>query len=153
VSGGDAYARDGLAGPVLAGPVLVALSRSRLLVPVVATPGEVGRGADIAAVLMQGRDGRRGLLAFTGLTALQAWNHEARPVPVTTADAARSAIGKQAAALVVDVAGPAMFVVETSRPRAAGRRERADRDFPRRRLARGWVDDQIAPTTPSRGCD
>ncbi len=103
------YAHDGEAGPVLA-----ALSSSRLLVPIVAMHREADSGADIAAVLMQGHDGRKALLAFTSLTALQTWNPEARPVPVSTADAARSAIAEQASALLVDVAGPTMFVVETA---------------------------------------
>ena len=103
-------------------PVLVALSSSRLLVPVVAIPTEVeadARGlahdkqSDIAAVLMRGRDGRKALLAFTGLAALQTWDPQARPVPVSTQDAAASALQEGAAALLVDVAGPVMYVVDT----------------------------------------
>jgi hypothetical protein len=101
---------------------LLALQHSRLLVPVVATAGEVEHDAqglardktsDMAAVLMQGRDGRLALLAFTGTATLAAWNPEARPVPVAMQQAARAAVDEGAAALVVDVAGPAMFVVET----------------------------------------
>lgn len=112
------YAVDGRAAPVL-----VALSQSRLLVPVVAMPGDVevddrglarDKSADIAAVLMQGRDGRTALLGFSGLPALQAWDANARPVPVSTADAARSAIQEQATALVLDVAGPTTYVIETA---------------------------------------
>ena len=104
-------------------PALAALCRARLLVPVVALPGEVEPGADglvrdktadVAAVLMQGRDGRRALLAFTSLDTMRAWNEEARPVPVSTADAARAATGEGAAALLIDVAGPVRFVVETA---------------------------------------
>ncbi len=112
------YARDGTAAPVLA-----ALSRNRVLVPVVALASEVEhdesglaheKGTDIAAVLMQGRDGRTALLAFTSLAALQAWDPAARPVPVSCQDAARSAVQEGASALLVDVAGPVMYVVETS---------------------------------------
>ncbi len=111
------YAGDGRTAPVLA-----ALSTSRLLVPVVARLGETEAGtsglprdktADIAAVLMQGQDGRTALLAFTGAAELSAWNPEARPVPVAAADAARSALQEAASALVVDVAGPVPYVVET----------------------------------------
>lgn len=114
----ETYARDGRRAPVLA-----ALSRSRVLVPVVAMLGEVehderglahDKSADIAAVLMQGQDGRTALLAFTGLAALQTWDPQSRPVPVAVRDAARSAIQEGAAALLVDVAGPTMFVVETA---------------------------------------
>lgn len=103
-------------------PVLVALSRARLLVPVVALLGETevddagltrDKSADIATVLMRGRDGRTALLAFTSLAALTTWNPQARPVTVTIRDAAGSALQEGAAALVVDVAGPTMFVVET----------------------------------------
>jgi hypothetical protein len=104
-------------------PVLAALCGARLLVPVVAVAREVDAGAggqvrdksaDIAAVLMQGRDGRRALLAFTSLDTLQAWDTGARPVPVSAADAARAAVAENASALLVDVAGPVRFVVETS---------------------------------------
>ncbi len=104
-------------------PVLVMLSESRLLVPVVAMLGEIevdsegrarDKSADIAAVLMQGHDGRTALLAFTGTAALQAWSPAARPVPVTIGDAARSGVQEDAAALVIDVAGPVPFVVETA---------------------------------------
>lgn len=101
--------------------VLERLQDARLLVPVVAVLGEVehdeqglahDKTSDMAAVLMTGRDGRTGLLAFTGTAALTRWDPAARPVPVTAQDAARAALQDQAAALLVDVAGPALFVVE-----------------------------------------
>jgi hypothetical protein len=100
---------------------VAALQDARLLVPVVAVLGEVeyddqglahDKTSDMAAVLMQGRDGRTALLAFTGTDALVRWNPEARPVPVTTTNAAQAALQDGAAALLVDVAGPAMLVVE-----------------------------------------
>ncbi len=103
-------------------PVLVALSQARLLVPVVALLGAAevddaglthDKSADIATVLMRGRDGRTALLAFSSLSALTTWNSEARPVPVTVRDAAGSALQEGASALLIDVAGPTMFVVET----------------------------------------
>ena len=112
-----AYAADRVSAPVLA-----PLCRSRLLVPIVAVLGESetdGHGlvrdksADVAAVLMQGRDGRRALLAFTCLDALHAWDPTARPLPVSAMDAARAARSEGATALLVDVAGPVIFVVET----------------------------------------
>jgi len=101
--------------------VLAVLQDTRLLVPVVAMLGEmeydaqgVGRDktSDMAAVLMTGRDGRSALLAFTGAQALAQWNPEARPVPVASRQAAQAAIQDDAAALLVDVAGPVMLVVE-----------------------------------------
>lgn len=100
--------------------VLRALQSARLLVPVVALLGEVeydekglahDKSSDMAAVLMQNAAGERALLAFTSTQALTAWNPEARPVPVPSAVAAQSALQEQAAALLVDVAGPVKFVV------------------------------------------
>jgi hypothetical protein len=102
--------------------VFGALQAARILVPVVAVPGEVevdeaGRTrektTDMATVLLTGQDGRRALMAFTGLPSLRAWRPDARPVPVTAADAARSAVAEQADALVLDVAGPTPYVVES----------------------------------------
>ena len=101
--------------------VLRVLGVSRLLVPVVALLGEVeyddrglahDKSSDMAAVLMQGRDGRLALLAFTGSEELTDWNPEARPVAVPAQVAAQSALQDEAAALVLDVAGPVTFVVE-----------------------------------------
>jgi hypothetical protein len=112
-----AYAADRAALP----QVLAALQSARLLVPVVALLGEVeyddqglahDKSSDMAAVLLQGKDGRMALLAFTGTAQLEAWNPEARPVPVPAAVAAQSALQDEAAALVIDVAGPVTVVVE-----------------------------------------
>jgi hypothetical protein len=98
------------------------LQDARLLVPVVAVLGEVehdvaglahDKSSDMATVLMRGRDGRTALLAFTGSDALRRWDPEARPVPVPVRRAAEAAVQDGAAALVVDVAGPVRFVVET----------------------------------------
>ena len=101
--------------------VLAALQEARLLVPVVAILGEVeydeaglahDKTSAMAAVLLTGNDGRLALLAFTGTGPLSAWDPEARPVPVPARVAAQSALQDGAAALVVDVAGPATVVVE-----------------------------------------
>lgn len=97
------------------------LQDSRLLVPVVAVLGEVEhddqglaheKTSDMATVLMKGRDGRMALLAFTGNDPMHRWNPEARPVPVWARQAAEAAVHDGADALVVDVAGPTMLVVE-----------------------------------------
>ena len=113
----EAYAAD----PTRQLEVFVALQATRLLVPVVAVLGESeadeaglahDKSSDMATALLTGRDGRQALLAFTGLDALAAWRPDARPVPVTAALAARSALQEGAAALVVDVAGPTTYVVE-----------------------------------------
>ena len=100
---------------------LAAVRDARLLVPVVAVLGEVetdesglahDKTSDMATVLLRGADGRMALLAFTGTEALRAWDADARPVPVTARTAAQAALQDDAAAIVVDVAGPATFVVE-----------------------------------------
>ncbi|WP_030484576.1 SseB family protein [Nocardioides aequoreus] len=113
--------------------VLAALQDSRVLVPVVAVAGETETNAagltqekttDMAAVLLRGRGGRQALLAFSGLERLHAWDPQARPVPVSLPDAARSAQQNSADALVLDVAGPVTFVLEAEqlRPLAEGMR-------------------------------
>lgn len=97
------------------------LQDSRVLVPVVAVLGEaeqdtrgltVEKSSDMAAVLMRGKDGRLALLAFSGEASMERWNPEARPVPVSVPQAAQAAVQDGADALVLDVAGPAMLVVE-----------------------------------------
>jgi hypothetical protein len=70
------------------------------------------KSSDMATVLVTGRDGRNALLAFTGLRELAAWDPAARPVPVPAPRAAQAALQDGAAALVVDLAGPATLVVE-----------------------------------------
>ena len=121
---------DGAADPRLVdaiasgdhGQVLAALTEARLLVPVVAMLGEVSydesglardKSADMAVVLVTGRDGRRALLAFTGTAALAAWQPDARPMPATSTLAATAAVQEGAAAIVIDIAGPRTVVVET----------------------------------------
>lgn len=100
---------------------LAVLQDARVLVPVVAVLGEVeydeqglahDKTSDMAAVLMTGHDGRTALLAFTGSASMTSWNPEARPVPVPLRQAAQAALQDGAAALLVDVAGPVLFVVE-----------------------------------------
>lgn len=125
---------DGAADPVLAEAlaewrggrrpataVLAAVCEARLLVPVVAVLGEVehdeqglahDKSSDMAAVLMRGGDGRLALLAFTSTATLARWDPEARPVPVAATLAAQAAVQDEAAALVLDVAGPVTFGVE-----------------------------------------
>ncbi len=129
-AGDDGSADPGLAAALAAydddpatrrAATLAVLQHARLLVPVLAVLGEVevdeqglarDKTSDMATVLMQGKDGRMALLAFTGDPALRRWNPEGRPVPVTAHDAARAARQDGADALLVDVAGPVLFVVE-----------------------------------------
>ena len=48
----------------------------------------------MSVVMLQAADGRRALLAFTGLDALQTWRADARPVPVTLDLAAQDSPGR-----------------------------------------------------------
>lgn len=108
-----AAALDRVAGGAPLEVAVAAVCDTRLLVPVVPLAGDGhGSGADMAAVLLTGRDGRRALLAFSGMASLRAWDAAARPVPVTASRAAQAALAEGAAALVVDVAGPVQVPVE-----------------------------------------
>ena len=97
------------------------LCQDRLLVPVVATATRKGvtvggltsdKEAEMSVVMLQAADGRRALLAFTGLDALHAWQADARPVAVTLDKAAQTARAEGVAALLVDFAGPHPLVVD-----------------------------------------
>jgi len=114
----ERYAAD----PTRHAATLSVLQHARLLVPVVAVLGEVehdeqglahDKTSDMATITMVGRDGRSALLAFTGQDSLTRWDPAARPVPVTAARAAEAALQDASAALLIDVAGPVVFVVET----------------------------------------
>lgn len=110
-----------VAGRASSGAVLATLQDARLLVPVVAVLGEVehdaqglahDKSSDMAAVLVQAADGSTGLLAFTSTETMARWDPGARPVPVTAATAATAAVQDGAEALLVDLAGPAPYVVD-----------------------------------------
>jgi hypothetical protein len=83
----------------------------RVLVPVVAL-GDESTEAEMAVPRLVGRDGRHALPVFSGYGSLRAWRPEARPVPMSGAQAVAAAIGEGYAALVIDVAGPITEVIE-----------------------------------------
>jgi SseB protein N-terminal domain len=100
---------DGLA-------VARALREERLLAGVVAVLDELDEaGGDkdshMAVVSMVNDRGEKGLLAFTGVDSMAAWDPQARPVPSLGRDIARSAMDDGATAVVVDVAGPQSMVI------------------------------------------
>lgn len=93
------------------------LRGARLLTAVVAVLDAADvDGADkdshMAVVSMLNNRGERGLLAFSGIGALTAWDPTARPVPALGRDVARAALDDGALAVVVDVAGPRTAAVE-----------------------------------------
>lgn len=116
-----------LADPCDETDLVGAVSRARLLVPVVALPGEtVGVGeasgaaqgepgagtlsglradasSDMAAVTLVTPDGARALPAFTSLAALSAWDPTARPVPVTAQRAALAAVQEGCGTVLLDL--------------------------------------------------
>lgn len=117
----EAVLRSYAAGQATQADVLTTLAAARVLVPVVAVLGEVevdeaglahDKTSDMATVLLTGADGRQALLGFTGMAPLQAWQAEARPVPVGLRDAAQAAVHDGADALVLDLAGPVPFAIE-----------------------------------------
>ena len=98
---------------------LTALSRSRLLVPVVAVLAEsddegAGKSTEMALPTLVAQDGSRAVLAFTCLDALKRWRSDARPVPVPAASAWLAGT-QEASAVVIDVAGPVPLAVEGAR--------------------------------------
>ena len=130
---------------------VAALCGDRLLVPVVATATRLGetvaglpsdKEAEMSVVTLQAQDGRRALLAFTGLDALRGWQPEARPVPVTLDRAAQTARSEDLAAVLIDIAGPHALVIEGDvlDELAAGHRlvELSDGEF-------GWVTPAVRP--------
>jgi hypothetical protein len=102
----DGSADPDLRAAIAAGQVNAEdLSKARLLIALLAdADGEMAR------VSMVNAAGERGLLAFSGLDAMQVWNPNARPLPVTGAEAAQAALDDDAA-LVIDVLGPARCVI------------------------------------------
>ena len=113
----DAYAR----GTGSEHDALTAVAASRLLVPVVTVPGggsggsPPGEGTDMALPTLVGNDGRKAIIAFTGTPSLRLWREDARPVPVSARLLWQATAQEEAAAVVIDVAGPVPFVVEGAR--------------------------------------
>jgi len=114
---------DGQVDPSLAGAlgddaqVAAVFADVRIFVPIVAVLGELAtdgsdKSADMAAVLMTGKDGRTALLAFSSVAALEAWNPLARPVPVWGRDAFLAARDEGASAVLLDLGSEHFTVLE-----------------------------------------
>jgi hypothetical protein len=78
----------------------------------------------LSVVSFRSNAGWHGLLAFTGIDAVRAWDETARPVPVTAVEAAAAALADGRSVLVIDLAGPARTALSGAmlRALAAGRR-------------------------------
>ena len=114
-SGDDGSASPTVRRMLASGTDVIAVARAlreeRLLAGVVAVLDELDEaGGDkdshMAVVSMMNERGEKGLLAFTGVDSMAAWDPQARPVPSLGRDIARSAIDDGATAVVLDVAGP-----------------------------------------------
>ncbi len=84
-----------------------ALRQARLLVAVVAVPGEQQASeGEMALALIESPSGARALPAFTSLAAFAAWQPAGRPVPRPAAAVLAHVRAEGLAALVLDPAGP-----------------------------------------------
>jgi hypothetical protein len=71
-------------------------------------------GADMALITLTGKDGVRALPAFTSVSALAAWDGDARPVPVEAARAAQAAVAEGCQLLLLDLGSPHSVLVPRS---------------------------------------
>ena len=105
-----------------AGPeaVVDALRGSRLLIPLVAEAGDEGtteaglrvdKTQELSIVTVAGPDGRKVLPVFSSVTAMQAWNPAARPVPADGRRVALAAVSEDTELVVLDPRSATEFVV------------------------------------------
>jgi hypothetical protein len=112
----SAYAEGRLARRSL----VAALASARLMTPLLAVLDEVEVGDDglrreksshLATVSVVTPDGRRGLLAFTSVSAMREWDPAARGVPAPAATVAAAALAEGCDAVVLDPGGPTRLAV------------------------------------------
>lgn len=91
--------------------LIVELSRSRVLVPLLAEAGELGETPDgrvveksqeLSIVTVEGPDGRRVMPLFSSTEAMRSWNPESRPIPVPAPQAAIAAAQEGTDLIIVD---------------------------------------------------
>lgn len=121
------------AGELGEADVVDAVRESRLLVALVAELGDVGVSAlghtvdksqELSIVTVAGPDGRNVLPAFSSVTAMSAWNPDARPVPVAGARVALAAASESTELVVIDPTSdteyalrrPALWAIAQSEP-------------------------------------
>ncbi len=98
----DAALYDALRTGARDAALVAAVATARLIVPIVAVPGE-SASSDMAAVTLSSPDGRKALPAFSSTELLAAWDSAARPVPVTAQRAALAAVQEGCDVVVLDV--------------------------------------------------
>ena len=74
-------------------------------------PGPGEKDSHMATVSLVSPDGRRGLLAFTSVASMTAWDPAARGIPASAARVAAAALQEGADAVLLDLAGPVRLAV------------------------------------------
>jgi hypothetical protein len=97
------------------------LATARLMTPVVAVLDEAEESPDglrqeksshMSSVSMVAADGRRGLLAFSSVQSMSAWDPASRGIPALGSKVAAGAVEEHADALLLDIGGPVRVAVE-----------------------------------------
>ncbi|CAN5484909.1 SseB family protein [soil metagenome] len=108
----DPGLRAALSQPEHEEQLVAAVSRARLIVPIVAVPGD--GASDMSSVTVSAPDGTRALLAFSGIAALSAWDTSARPVPVSAQRTALAAVQERCDVVVLDIGSPGTVTLRSS---------------------------------------
>ena len=92
------------------------LAHQRLLIPVIAEvdsmEDRVEKESSMSSVEFVAADGRKALLAFTGVDSLALWNEQARPIPRLAAVIAQSVLEQELDGLILDIAGPTPTAID-----------------------------------------
>jgi hypothetical protein len=100
--------------------VIDAFRKARVLIPLLANLGEAGEGAhgqtvdksaDLSIVTVETPDQQNALPVFSSVTAMDAWNPVARPVPHSATKAALAAAAEGNTRIVLDPGSPTEFVI------------------------------------------
>ncbi len=115
-SGGEASLADQLQLLAAAhAKALLALSSSRVLIPLLAEAGDLGltpegkvveKTQELSIVTVASPDGRRVLPVFSSVAAMRHWNPQARPIPVPMPQAAVAAAQEETDLIIVDPGSP-----------------------------------------------
>lgn len=90
---------------------ILALSQSRLLIPLLAEAGDIGQTSEgrivektqeLSIVTVTAPDGRRALPVFSSTETMRRWNPEARPIPAPGPQAALAAAQDETVLIIVD---------------------------------------------------
>lgn len=100
--------------------VVEALSKARLLIPLLADLGEaeigehghkIDKSAELSIVTVGTPDDQNGLPVFSSVAAMQRWNASARPVPSDATRVAIAAASEGNTRIILDAEGPTEFAI------------------------------------------